>query len=137
MANYYSTCRTNYFKVKDKEAFRNWVVSLCAEGVEFIEADKNKDLVGLLFCNGIPDVRNVFGDNGEGVECDFFEELKSHLRPGQVAVYVEAGAEKHRYVQGFAVALTPGKKAVEVSLDDIYKLAMKKFKVKGMTRAEY
>jgi uncharacterized protein (DUF927 family) len=128
MADYYSTCRTNYFKVKNEQKFRDWAKSLCSENLEVIEKDGG---VGLMFDNGEPTL------NKKDEEIDFFTELKAHLKKGEVAVYEEAGAEKHRYVTGYAVAVTPGKKDLVVNMNDIYDLVKRKFKPKKFTTAEY
>ena len=147
MANYYSTCRTNYFKVKNEKKFRDWAKSLCAENLEVIGKE---GIVGLLFDNGIPDMRRNPKAKGirlthaalttdEQIECDFFKELKGHLKKGEVAIYMEAGAEKHRYVTGYAIAVSPEFPDVGVNLMEIYELAAEKFGKfeKEITKAEY
>ena len=123
--DYYSTGRTNYFKVKDVEEFQKWVTSF---GGQFIESSKKKPLVGLLLDNGIPDMRH--GPDDELIEFDFWTELKDHLTPEQVAIWMEAGSEGHRYIIGQAIAVMAGtKKEVNICTDSIYELAAKKFKV--------
>jgi len=56
---------------------------------------------------------------------------------GQVAVFVEAGAEKHRYVCGRAMAVIKNGKDVIVDIDDIYKKAGKRFKTDEISKAVY
>jgi len=132
--DYYGTGRTNYFKVKDVEAFKKWVNSFGGQLITKTTRVKGKEvetpeLVGIIV-DGIPDMKRADAeDDAELVEFDFYEELKSHLRNGQVAVYMESGAEGHRYVTGFAVAMCPGKEDVGINIDEIYKLAARKFRV--------
>jgi transcriptional antiterminator Rof (Rho-off) len=56
-------------------------------------------------------------------EFDFALLLAAHLADGEVAVAMEAGAEKLRYVNGFAFAVNAAGDVRSVSLDDIYALA--------------
>lgn len=133
--DYYGTGRTNYFKVKDVEAFKKWVSSF---GGQFITKEtrvkgkqiEHPELVGIILDNSVPDMKHTSAEEGdELIEFDFYAELKSHLQKGQVAVYMESGAEGHRYVTGFAVAMCPGKEDVGINIDEIYKLAAKSFRV--------
>jgi len=132
--DYYSTGRTNYFKVKDPAAFKSWAQSF---GAEIVTNKKQPGCYALLFDNGIPDMRQSESTGDELVEFDFFEDLKDHLKGNEVAIYMEAGAEGHRYVNGFATAVCPGKKDISISIDQIYDLAEKKFKNQKITSATY
>ena len=138
MANYYASSRSNYFKVKDVDAFKKF----CNKwGVEYIEhvteysrkegvPDKTDGLVGFLGSDGddgaLPSSAMLTdADTGEEKELtqdDFFYELSTHLEKGQVAILMEAGAEKLRYINGWAIAITDKNKQVVVSLNDIYDL---------------
>jgi len=147
MANYESAVRSNYFKVRNVEAFKDFC-SRC--GMEFIESSKTQgdthddrlknnpeDLVGFI-CgeNGIPnEILNQ--DYDEYEEFDFYTTLAEHLEKGQVAVVQEIGCEKMRYLVGYAVAVNWEGKSVSVGLDDIYRLAEKKFKVSNITSCTY
>lgn len=136
MANYYSTSRTNYFRVKDNDAFNKWAEQF--DGIEIIEKDGT---VGLLFDDGMPTIRLVTQkeENGDEedveVEIDFMDELAEHLADEEVAIFQEAGAEKMRYVSGHAIAINNKKDVRGVTLDDIYTLA--KELGKNVSRAEY
>jgi hypothetical protein len=140
--DYVCTGRTNYFKVKDVDAFQKWVGSFDGQFITKTIRVKGKDiekpnLVGILI-DGIPDMKQNPADEGdELVEFDFYKELKGHLKKGQVAIYIESGSEGHRYINGFAVAMCPGKKDLSISIDEIYSLATKKFRVAGITEATY
>jgi len=100
---------------------------------------EHPELVGIILENSVPDMKHNQAEEDELVEFDFYAELKAHLQKGQVAVYMESGAEGHRYVTGFAVAMCPGKEDVGINIDEIYKLAAKKFRVAGnrITKAAY
>jgi hypothetical protein len=62
--------------------------------------------------------------------------LSTHLAEGSVAVIVEAGAEKLRYVHGHAVAVNSKGEQLCIGLGDIYEMAEKRFGGE-VTRAEY
>lgn len=131
MANYESTCRTNYFKVKDIQKFREWFNSLCGEGMEL--CDDHDGEFCILCDNGWPNFKGDDYDN----DIDFVDELRKHLQKGQVAVLMEAGHEKHRYCTGRAIAITPGRKWIAVDINDIYQIAKKRFGIKDISDAEY
>ena len=106
MANWYGTSRSNYFKVKDEEAFREWADSRDLEVLE-----KPHGLFGVA-----PSSMSEDGswpsyyydeDREEEYEIDFQAELIEHLAEGQVAILMTIGAEKLRYLTGYSVAL-PG-----------------------------
>jgi hypothetical protein len=141
--NYECTGRTNYFKVKDVDAFQKWVSSFGGQFITKTTRVRGKDvehpnLVGIIL-DGVPDMKaNSDEDEGDDlIAFDFYEELKGHLKKGQVAIYIESGSEGHRYINGFAVAMCPGKKDLSISIDEIYSLATKKFRVAGITEATY
>jgi molybdopterin biosynthesis enzyme len=58
-----------------------------------------------------------------------------HLHDEDVAVLMEAGAEKLRYVSGWAVAVNSKGDLVEIGLSDIYEKA--KHLGKNITQATY
>lgn len=134
MANYYATARSNYFKVKDVAAFEQWCALV---GLESITDDTDQKLVGFLDGNpdggGFPSSR--YDDNDELVEIDLADELAAHLQDGQVAILMEGGAEKHRYIIGWALAVNSKGERKEVSLEDIYEQAAQLGE--HVTRAEY
>ena len=136
MANYYSTSRTNYFRVKDNDAFNQWAEQF--SGIEIIEKDGT---VGLLFDDGVPNCRWETEDadgneqNDVEVEIDFMDELAEHLADNEVAILQEAGAEKLRFINGYAIAINNKKETKQINLDDIYALA--KELGSNITKAEY
>lgn len=140
MANYIATARTNYFRVKNSAEFTEWC-----------------DLVGVAsMCKDDPDdpenpIKKLFGftsecdDSGcfptwtsEDEEIDYVNDLGNMLKKGEVAILMEAGAEKYRYVSGWAQAISWKCEEVSISLGNIYDKALKKFKGCGeISLAEY
>ncbi|CAN5289334.1 hypothetical protein BH24ACT19_BH24ACT19_08070 [soil metagenome] len=121
MANYLGYARSNYFCVRDEAAFLNWVETL--PGVIARREDGNPERFALLVEDG---------DNGgwhgwryderedDEEEIDLRAEITGHLDEGEVAVLEEVGAEKLRYLVGYAVAVNHRGEKLTVSLDDIY-----------------
>lgn len=133
MANYYATARSNYFAVKDLEAFK----AAMPEGIGIWDDGKD-GLVG------------VYADGGDGngwpsydheadTDIDLCALIAPHLKKGEIAVFMEAGNEKLRYVIGVAEAVNSDGETVFVALSQIYKLA-ESLQSKGdspITQAEY
>lgn len=128
MANWYGTARSNYFRVRNPEAFKDWVRSLPELG--FWEFDDQPQLFGIYSncpdSGGWPTWRT--GDDGEDEgEIDIASELAEHLAEGEVAVLIEAGAEKLRYISGQAIAINHMGEVIDVTLSDIYGKAFEKW----------
>ena len=130
MANYYSTCRTNYFKVLDLKKFKEWLNEWYWEGFELCEEENGT--MCILCDQGWPNCKRP-----DYSDADFVGEFKSHLPEKEVVVLMEAGAEKHRYLCGVAVAFMKGRKEVYVDVNDIYEKAKKRFGVKEISSANY
>ena len=122
MANYYASARTNYFAVTDLEAFKADIESKTSS-VQVVSQEKDGlTLVGLLGSDddggGFP--FEYHDEDGEYVELDWAEVFKAHLEDGWVAIIMESGAEKLRYIAGYAVAYNSKGETVSLNLDDIY-----------------
>lgn len=132
MANYYAVSRTNYFRVKDENAFRDWVAEA---GFQIWIGDGQNE--GMLALGP-----NEFSDDGcldlpyDDEPRDLVDELSQHLTDDTVCVLMESGHEKMRYVTGNAVAFNSKGEFVQVNLNDIYALAKQKFGV-APTACEY
>jgi len=74
-------------------------------------------------------------ETDEPEEIDFLAELSLHLQPGWVAIIMEAGAEKLRYIAGFAAAVNSKGETREVTIQEIYERA--KPLGEHITQAEY
>jgi hypothetical protein len=138
MATYFSTARTNYFRVKDVDAFNKWIEQF--SGLETI-VQETQGTVGILFDDGVPNERWETEKDADGteqevdVEIDFMEELAEHLADNEVAILQESGAEKLRYVNGYSIAVNNKGERREISINNIYDLA--KELGTNITRAEY
>jgi len=143
MANYYESARTNYFRVKDEAAFKAFMDTV--PGCDLYgpcESDGKQGMFCVLFTEeGVPNVRDLEEPNEAGEdyeEFDFMEELAKHLADGSIAVLTASGAEKLRYVTGYAVAIDNTGKTVAVNIDDIYGKAKKLFGENAeITQAHY
>ena len=142
MANYYATARSNYFAVKDETAFREWADLL---RLTILEPDHRNKVA-----DGIPRFGIASGDRddsggwptsladeetGDYEDIDVHEQLAAHLADNEVAVLMEVGNERLRYVSGMAVAINNKGRTVRVNLDSIYTAARKLGS--NITRAEY
>ena len=141
MANYYATARSNYFAVKDETDFREWAARIGLNILEPTHRDKVAD--------GIPRYGVTPGDGDDSgwptlrynAETDDYDDidvpgqLSAHLADDEVAVLMEVGNEKLRYVSGSAVAVNNQGKFVSLNLGSIYRTARRLGK--NLTLAEY
>jgi hypothetical protein len=135
MANYYEQCRSNYVKVKDKEAFRAFLDRF-GGAVMMIEDDKGR--VGFLAEEGMPSTYMPDDSGTEPDDVDFVAELAGHLGNHEVLVVMGTGYEKMRYLVGNAIAINNKKERREIDLAQIYEMAKQLTrKPKRITRAEY
>jgi hypothetical protein len=142
MANYYATARSNYFAVKDEKAFREWTALLGLTILEPTHHDKVADGIrrfGIAPGNGDDSggwPTSIYHENTDECEdIDVSELLAAHLANDEVAVLLEVGNEKLRYVSGSAVAVNNKGKFVLMELNDIYHKARRLGK--NITMAEY
>ena len=128
MANYTSVCRTNYFKVGRPEEFLLWVKTL-PNVIWQEEHPDEHDLKGMLYVEdgdggGWPNYRCTDEDDQpichEDMEFDIFDELAEFLAPNEVAIFMEVGSEKIRYLHGQAIAVHSSGEVIDISLNDIY-----------------
>lgn len=134
MANYYASARSNYFKVKDEEAFIDW-----ADSISGIAYWKKEDRFAIYDDGGDSYGWPSFSydeETGEEREIDLANELSAHLAEGEVAVLIEVGAEKLRYLVGNVVAVNWRGEIEWLNLDRIYDFAQQRWGVTP-TRAEY
>ena len=124
MANYYASARSNYFRVKDSQAFEKWVESIPELGI-FTKQDDESTLYAIYDDGGDscgwPSM--VFDEEGGDYrDIDLTEELAEHLVEGEVAVLIEVGAEKLRYLVGNAVAVRSDGAIIHLNLNTIYQM---------------
>lgn len=146
MANWYGSARSNYVRLKDPEA----VKQLLDERASDVSLEESVNTPGLFafLVNGMsdsggwPSVCPLAEDGEADYDANpigFDDLIAEHLVDGEVLILTEAGAEKLRYVTGRAHALRVknGKRQdLVVSIDDIYALVEKRWKVKP-TEAVY
>jgi hypothetical protein len=134
MANYYAFARSNYFRVKDISKFEEFCDSLNLTVIK----DKNEsNLVGFLVEDNDGSLPSYIynEETDEYEDIDLAEELASHLEEDEVAIFMEVGAEKLRYLVGVAIAVNSKGEIKQVNLGEIYKLA--DTLGKNITIAEY
>lgn len=123
MADYLTTARSNYFKVKNPKAFEEMLgkFGLVPEGEnKFDEFEFHRDEAGAycIFGYGVNGSIELNIVDGQGNEITLFKEIQKHLDNEERAVIEEIGHEKCRYVTGFVVVIT-SKEIRGKSLDDV------------------
>lgn len=131
MANYIGTARTNYFRVKDVEYFKNSVKNY---EVTVIEKDGKVGLIDTSWYGHfefylLDEVTDTYDQS-----TDLVKLVSKQLVDEEVAIFISAGAEKQVYLAGYSLAVNSKNKRVNIDLDDIYGLA--KTLGKNITRAE-
>lgn len=108
MANFYGMFRTNYFKVKDLEAFKARLEEIREEHPDIeVWEEKTRDgqtLVGFGGYCSFPDAL-YNEEDGEYVDLDLMGEIAEHLEDNWVAVMTHCGNEKLRYLSAGAEAI--------------------------------
>jgi hypothetical protein len=122
MANYYGKFRTNYFAVKDPEAFREDIMNYPVEMIS--QEQDGQMLFGFLDTDegGLPST-TYNEETDEDTEIIWEDLFTKHLADDWVAIIMEVGSEKHRYFQGFASAYNNKGESKHISLEDIYDVA--------------
>ena len=136
MANWYGTARSNYFRVKNNDAFVKWADS---RGLGVFRNKEGADLFAIHGGETTDDGSWPSYDVQGDTEIDLVAELAQHLPKGQIAVLMEIGAEKLRYLTGVAIAVNHKGRVVELTLSDIYRKASRTFRVaeSEITQATY
>jgi hypothetical protein len=140
MANYYAEFRSNYFRVQDVEAFRAWCEKWNVKFIPEALPDEPNPLVGFVnsgfYEAGIPS--EYYDDEKDEYDEDsnFIMELSEHLQDNEVAIVMEVGNEKLRYLIGYAMAVNAAGELLGVGLNDIYGLVKKEWGVDA-TEASY
>jgi hypothetical protein len=122
MSNWYGTCRSNYFRVKDVDAF---AAMLGLHEARLIEADGK---VGFVSEDEYGSIPSRFDEDDESADqISILDEIAEHLAEHEVCVVLEAGSEKARYITGDALAIAWTGERVKLSLSDIYAVAQAEF----------
>lgn len=140
MATWYGTARSNYFRVKDEQAFKKDMAEVAGVDVGHRDSDDENEgrkpggrpkgqpdrrfAIFDSYGEGWPNpTRELFDEEGDRVgeeEINLFALVASHLQAGEVAVFQQVGAEKQRYVTGLSVAVNHLGEELTVDIDDIY-----------------
>lgn len=125
MANWFGAARTNYFRVRDPEAFAKWARACSLSTLRLEQID--------LWAVVSETDTGAWPSSVEDpeVECgyrhfDLITELLTHVMPGEVVVCVEVGARSVHRLSANATAFKAGASPpdqITFSLDDIYLLA--------------
>lgn len=117
MANYVSVERTNYFHVKDAEAFRAFMDTVSGDDIHLYEkVDGNGNPVFAFGCEG-----SIYGIQNEDEKDDydlFITNLQEYIADNDAVILTETGHEKLCYVSGYAAIIT-GSDIQHVNLDDM------------------
>ena len=110
MADMYGSILSSHFRVKDTEAFWEWLkhYSFGSCNVEFYVSDPEQKLVSFgsadaQYPSAYPQ-KNVYDENSEDMELEdidinvFAKEFCEHLQDGEIVNIVAGGNEKLRYV---------------------------------------
>ncbi len=150
MANFTGLCRSNYFRVKNRADFaafcQRFDLTLIEEGdaevaaVRPTSAPAETSRVGFVSDaeEGLPStVWNAETDETE--DADPLADLAPLLADGEVAVCLEIGWEKTRYLIGAAYAVHSSGALESLSLNAIYALAEARWQMTpgALSRAEY
>lgn len=142
MATFYGVGRSNYIKVKDKDAFKEFIESF-NNHFEIIDAEDEdgETLYGLISESDDGDLPYFkYDENGDEVESfDFMKEISEHLaeEKDNIFVWMMSGHEKMRYIGGDSVAINHEGVVTGINLRDIYELCRKEYGVRPATEAEY
>lgn len=115
MANYTCAIRTNYFRVKDEDAFRNLMGRVCGDDDQvelWEETDKDgTHRFGFGCYGGITGVVSADYDPDADDDDDtnyyrFIDELQACVAEDDAIIILETGNEKLRYLVGTAEIIT-------------------------------
>jgi hypothetical protein len=137
MANWYGAARSNYVKIKDinglKKALEPFNIN--------VNEDKGDGFVCFLCGDSSDGAWPSYSEDDEGneLEFSFAKYVVPYMAPDQVLITMEAGAEKLRYITGYAEAYHSDGRMVGLSLCDIYALARNEFSMSqgDISYAEY
>lgn len=143
MANWIGVARSNYFHVADRDAFDDMIAPIRNAGLEVVSKGGDPTWIALIADdeNGWPseyepeDENDPQADAFGMVQFDIAEIVAPFLVDGEVAIFMETGFEKAKYVTGVTVAINNKGERRRVDLYDIYDLAREIGSY--LTKAEY
>lgn len=119
MANYYCNIRTNYFHVKDINAFENLMSRVSSEDSVEVFRDRDKqgrEVVGFGTYGSIWGLTENDAENCDDASYDkFIKELQKCVEDDDAILIMEVGHEKLRYLTGVTEIVTRNEyKAVDM-----------------------
>ncbi|ROR76056.1 hypothetical protein SAMN06295974_3796 [Plantibacter flavus] len=144
MSTFEATARTNHFRVRDVAALRAELATYGIHAPNLLDHRAHGAALVLDDRDVVTGTIALFGDMGwpsldedavrERFDWDesisvpdqhqtLVELIASHLEAGQVAIFLEVGHEKMRFLSGSAVAVNASGETRSIELEDIYGLA--------------
>lgn len=107
MADYIAVGRTNYFRVTDNARYEELFANISANNGKWDYSKKGTD--GTIYhCFAVEGGLDWREPDEYDSNLDYFiDELQKILPSDEAIIYTEAGHEKHRYVTGFSLVITP------------------------------
>lgn len=102
MANYNVVSRTNYFEVKDRDAFIEELNKLSFEDMDVLETDNSPNKIAL---GGYSDVSVAYDEESDDW-VEIYELVQKHIVEDDACIFVISGYEKLRYVTAYALVVT-------------------------------
>ena len=137
MANYTATARSNYFAVKDAAAFEAWCQERDIKTWQGTHENAGRHAIAPNDTSDSGSWPEYCDDDGDPIE-DLCNALAAQLADGEVAVLLEVGNEKLRYLIGTATAVHASGKRVDFCLSEIYTRAREAFgDTAAIAHAEY
>lgn len=126
MAQYMGAFRSNTFRVKDEEAFREFMETVqCEDDLHVWRTDD-----GAVGFAGYGDLPTLCGEDDEdGNAQELAPILATHLAEGEVCIMEGAGHEKLRYVNAVAVAVLWDGRTTSLTFSDLRDRVAKEFQV--------
>lgn len=128
MANYYGNTRTNYFHVKDEQAFRDLMKHVVSWDGDIEVWDDRKDANGnQLFAFGgyasIAGYQEDMDDTDTDPDYEeFINRLSECVADDDAAIIFEVGNEKLRYFTAYAIVVTStGSETIDLTTEAIMK----------------
>jgi hypothetical protein len=125
MANDSGAARSNYFHVRDIDAFRRDLAAASEELGIWVHGE-GSDPAFVAVYSEEPDTgcwpSGHHDERDEWVELDLVALIAPHVIDGDVVVLMETGWQKLRYLFGHAVAFSHAGETRELNLNGIYEL---------------
>lgn len=112
--------RTNYFRVKDLEAFK---AGLAGYDVEIVTSKRHPDYIALLAPEGSDFLDHIETEDGDFQPFNLHEYVWKHLDSDSVVIFMSGYILKDASVSGLAAAYNAKGESRRLDLDDIYTLA--------------